>query len=675
VTFLLAAVLVYVAGGVLAAALSRWPRAASITGCASVWIGSALGIPFAARAIQGEVGPPLALAWHVPNGAFVVGCDRLSAFFLIPIFGLGAAAAAYGYDYLLAYRAHKSLGVPWAAYNFLLAAMALVVTARHAVLFLLAWEIMALTSYVLITFEHEKPDVLRAGWVYLIGAHVGVASLIAMFVILGDAQGTLLFGAGGLSAHPVLPAHPVVDGRVRVAVLLLALVGFGIKAGLVPFHVWLPEAHAAAPSHVSALMSGIIIKLGLYGIVRMTLLVGPPPLWWGRLLMVIGLGSALFGIALAIYQRDLKRVFAYSSIENVGLVVLGLGLGFWGEATGHPVIGALGLLGALLHAWNHAMMKGLLFFGAGAVLHATGTRDLERLGGLLRRMPVAGALTLVGAISIAALPPLNGFASEWLLYRSLMDGASLTGSSGSIGFMVAVGSLSMVGAMTALAFVRACSTALLGEPRSEAAAHAHEASPTMLAAMGLLAAGCVLVGVRPAAVARVLAGVAVEVMPGARAEVASACATLVPVGVASLALWGAGALVAVVLLRSVRGRARAPRAEGPTWGCGYAAPTPRMQYTARSFAQLFADGLPRWLRPRTEASLPDGLFPRAGAYVSSTRDPLTRSVYEPSLARTADWFSRLRWVQQGAVQLYVFYVLVALVAALAWAAAQGGGAP
>lgn len=669
-TFLLAAVLVFVAGGLLAAALSRWPRAASIVGCGSAWIGAALGLPFAIRALQGEVAAPISAAWHVPNGAFVIGCDRLSAFFLIPVLGLGAVAAGYGYDYLLAYRERKSLGVPWAAYDLALAAMTLVVTARHAVVFLVAWELMALTSYVLITFEYEKPEVQRAGWVYLIGAHVGVALLIAMFLILGEARGTLLLATGtpGLTI-------PSMGGRVRLVVLLLALVAFGIKAGLVPFHVWLPEAHAAAPSHVSALMSGVIIKLGLYGLVRTTLLVGPPPLWWGRLLIALGLGSALFGIALAIYQRDLKRAFAYSSIENVGLVVLGLGLAFWGEASGHPGIAALGLLGALLHAWNHAMMKGLLFFGAGAILHATGTRDLERLGGLLRRMPIAGALMLVGAVSIAALPPLAGFASEWLLYRSLMDGAALPSAGRAIGFMMAVGALSMVGAMTALAFVRACSTALLGEPRSEAAAHAHEASPRMLAAMGLLAAGCVLVGLRPAAVARVLASVAGEVLPGARAELAAAAETLVPVGVASVALFGAGALVAIVVAWAVRGRPRAPRAEGPTWGCGYAAPTSRMQYTARSLSQLFVDGLPRALRPRTEARRPAGLFPAPGAFVETTDDPLTRGVYEPSMSRVADAFARVRWVQQGVVQLYVFYVLVALVGALAWAASQGGGAP
>jgi NADH:ubiquinone oxidoreductase subunit 5 (subunit L)/multisubunit Na+/H+ antiporter MnhA subunit len=256
-----------------------------------------------------------------------------------------------------------------------------------------------------------------------------------------------------------------------------------------------------------------------------------------------------------------------------------------------------------------------------------------------------------------------------------MDGAALPGAGEAIGFMVAVGALSMVGAMTALAFVRACSTALLGEPRSAEAAHAHEASPRMLAAMGLLAAGCVVVGLRPAAVARVLASVAVEVLPGARAELATASATLVPVGLASVALWGAGALVAVVVAWAVRGRARAPRAEGPTWGCGYAAPTPRMQYTARSFSQLFVDGLPRALRPRTEVRPPIGLFPAPGAFVESTHDPLTRGVYEPSMSRAADAFARVRWVQQGVVQLYVFYVLVALVGALAWAAAQGGGAP
>jgi NADH:ubiquinone oxidoreductase subunit 5 (subunit L)/multisubunit Na+/H+ antiporter MnhA subunit len=388
-------------------------------------------------------------------------------------------------------------------------------------------------------------------------------------------------------------------------------------------------------------------------------------------LIVVGLTSALFGIALSTYQRDLKRVFAYSSIENVGLIVLGVGLGFWGQAAGHPTIAALGALGALLHLWNHALMKGLLFLAAGAVLHATGTKDLEQLGGVLRRMPVAGSLMLVGAVAIAALPPLNGFASEWLLYRSLLDGATQTQPGTAVGFMVAVGVLSAVGALTALSFVRACSMALLGEPRSDAAAHAHEASRMMLAPMGLLALGCVLIGLRPAALARVLAGVADELVTSGHAEIEAASATLVPVGLAGLGLWVAGGAVTVLLLRLVRGRKEAPRAEGPTWGCGYAAPTPRMQYTARGFAQLSTELLPSALRPRLAVTAPKGLFPKPGSLVSSTHDPLIQGVYEPSLSRAADLFARLRWVQQGAVQLYVLYVLFALVGALTWAAAQG----
>jgi NADH:ubiquinone oxidoreductase subunit 5 (subunit L)/multisubunit Na+/H+ antiporter MnhA subunit len=351
--------------------------------------------------------------------------------------------------------------------------------------------------------------------------------------------------------------------------------------------------------------------------------------------------------------------------------VLGLGLGFWGQAAGHPTIAALGILGALLHLWNHAMMKGLLFLAAGAVLHATGTKDLEQLGGLLRRMPIAGSLMLIGAVAIAALPPLNGFASEWLLYRSLLDGATQTGSGTAVGFMVAVGLLSAVGALTALSFVRACSMALLGQPRSDAAEHAHEASRMMLAPMGLLALGCVLVGLRPATLARVLAGVADALVTSGHAEIDAACSTLAPVGLASLGLWLAGGAVTVLLLRVVRGRKEAPRAEGPTWGCGYAAPTPRMQYTARGFAQLSTELLPSGLRPRLAVAPPKGLFPRPGSLVSSTHDPLIRTVYEPSLTRAADLFARLRWVQQGAVQLYVLYVLFALVGALTWAAAQG----
>lgn len=659
-TLFFVALSILACGGVLAAALSRWPRAASFAGAGSAVAGCVAGVVFAARGLSGEA-VRAASSSRLLSGGLVLERDALSAFFLLPVFVLGAVGAAYGHGYLLAYRERKGLGVPWLALNLLLASMALVVTARHAVLFLVAWEVMSLSSYVLVVFEHERADVRRAGWVYLIAAHAGAALLIAMFLLLSSGTGTLALGQNTAVLSPT----------ARALVLLLGLAGFGVKAGLVPLHVWLPEAHAAAPSHVSALMSGVLTKMGVYGILRVTLLAGPAPAWWGGLLMVAGLAGGLFGVALASYQRDIKRALAYSTIENVGLVMLGLGLGLWGHASGHPEIGTLGLYGGLLHAWNHTLMKGLLFLGAGTIVHATGTRDIEKLGGLLRRAPIGGALFVAGCVAIAGLPPLNGFTGEWLLYRSLLDGAIAGAEGAAAAFMLAVGALSMVGALAALCFVRLCSAALLGQPRSEEAARAHEAGPGLLLPMGVLAAGCALIGARPGAAAAALGDVIEVLSPADIAAAPPVPPSLAAVGYADLALLGMAVVAAVFLIRR-RGRREAT---GETWGCGYAAPTARMQYTGSSFAQLVLSSLlPKALHPRVEVVRPAGLFPAPGRLDSRSEDPVTRGVYEPAMEKAADRFTRLHWLQKGELHLYLLYIVVAVVAGLAWSYVEAWGA-
>jgi hydrogenase-4 component B len=654
VSLLLVALAVLICGGVAAAALSPWPRAASWTGAGASILASAVGLVSAGRTLFGIPSEPVDIPWHIPGGGIVLASDALSAFFLVPVFTLGGVAALYGRDYLFAYRHEKSLGVPWLGYNLLLASMVVVVTARHALLFLVAWEIMSLASYVLIVFEYEKAEVQRAGWVYLIAAHVGMAFLIAMFLLLEAETGTFALGPGAAT----LGTTP------RSLVLLLAFAGFGVKAGLIPLHVWLPEAHAAAPSHVSALMSGVVIKMGIYGLVRTTLLTGTPPSWWGQLLVAVGLMGALYGISMASSQRDIKRVLAYSSIENVGLVALGLGLGFWGMASGRPTVGAFGLWGALLHVWNHTAMKGLLFLGAGTIVHATGTKDIERLGGLMRRMPIAAAMLVLGSLAIAGLPPLNGFVSEWLLYRSLLEGAARSAPGASVACMLALGGLSAVGALAALCFLRVCSVALLGEPRSTEAADAHEAAPTMLAAMGALAVGCLLLPAVPTLLARAVAPVATQIAPEYALLSGLVVGSLAPVGYATWAISGSLLVAALVALRA---RNRGAAISVPTWGCGYSAPTARMQYTGYSFAQLLVDLLPRPLRPRVDVVRPSGLFPTRGAFAATNDDPFTRGIYEPAIRRAGQRLAQLRWFQQGAVHIYLLYILVALAAGLAWA--------
>ncbi|MFI5460555.1 MAG: proton-conducting transporter membrane subunit [Isosphaerales bacterium] len=605
------------------------------------------------------------VAWDAPHGAFYVGLDALSAFFLLPVLGLSALAAIYGGSYLLPYRGRKSIGSSWFFFNLFVAGMVMVLIARTVILFLMAWEVMSLSAYFLVTFEHEEPEARRAGWIYLVATHLGVVFLVATFVLLGRHAGSLDFDA--------FHTMPALDPGWSGLLFVLALIGFGAKAGFVPFHVWLPEAHPAAPSHVSALMSGVMIKMGLYGLLRVLTFLGQPAPWWGLTLSALGLLTAIVGISLALQQRDIKRVLAYSSIENMGLIGLALGVGLWGWASSMPAVAVLGMTAGLLHIWNHTLMKGLMFFAAGSVLHGTGTKDMEKLGGLIKRMPWTGGAMMIGAVAIAALPPSNGFVSKWLIYLSLMKWGFATDGGRGLIPLLAVSLLALIGGLAAIAFVRLTGIVLLGSPRSEAAAHAHESSPWMLGPMALLVFLCLTVAVVPQRVAGLMPGVLDQVLGGdaghALQELESSQAPLHLIGninALTLMAFGAVALVFSVLLR------RTALAEGSTWGCGYVKPTVRMQYTGRSFAEMIAERLlPRFLRPRKNRQAPRGMFPSQGDFRSECPDPFTEKVYDPFFRRWAERFSRLRILQQGKIHAYLVYIMFMVVLALAWVSLRG----
>jgi formate hydrogenlyase subunit 3/multisubunit Na+/H+ antiporter MnhD subunit len=638
--------------------LARSGRAVSLVAPLGSAAACLMGLVGALWALSPEQASELRAAWAIPGGALVVGIDALSAFFLVPLFALGALVALYGRAYLAAPDGGVRAPAASASLSLLIASMVLVLIARHALLFLVAWETMALLAYLLVSTDHAQAEVRRAGWTFLIASHVGVLALIGLFLGLSDPVG------GALDFASFERMSDLSQGAA-LALLGLALVGFGIKAGVPGLHVWLPEAHAAAPSHVSALMSGVLVKLGVYGLLRVLPLL-PVQRVAGAALMALGLAGALGGIALALQQRDLKRVLAYSTIENVGIVLFGLGLGWLARSRGDAVLAALGLAGGLLHVWNHCAIKGLLFLGAGSALHATGTRDLEQLGGLLRHMPVTGISTLLGAVAIAGLPPLNGLIGEWLIYRGLAAAALDTSSLASLAPMAAIAAFALVGGLATLCFVRLAGVALLGEPRSEAARHAHESSRGMTGPLALLAVGCLALSflspLAAGAVAPLVNGLGG--IEGAEAPVRAALAPL-----ASFNLGLAGLILVGALLLAPRVRAAA---SDETWACGYAAPAARMQYTASSFAELIAHRLlPAWLRSRPERDAPRGLFPERAAWAARHEDPLTRSVYEPFLVRWGDRFARLRWLQQGRLHVYLVYIAGMAVIGLLWSSLRG----
>jgi formate hydrogenlyase subunit 3/multisubunit Na+/H+ antiporter MnhD subunit len=658
---LLLTVALLVLAGIASLTFSKSPRLATLLGAGGATLASVLGLAPTLRVLLGGAPEALRWEWDSSHGVFAVAVDPLSAFFLLPVLALSALAATYGGNYLLAYRHRKLLGAPWFFFNIFVAGMVMVLVARTAFLFLVAWEAMSLAAFFLVTFEHEKPEARQAGWVYLIATHLGVAFLILMFLLLGHRAGSLEFAA--------FRAAPTMSAAWAGVIFVLALVGFGAKAGFVPFHVWLPEAHPAAPSHVSALMSAVMIKMGLYGLLRILTFLGHPAAWWGPTLAIMGLCTALVGITLALNQRDMKRILAYSSIENMGLIGLALGVGLWGWANRLPVVAVLALTAALVHIWNHALMKGLMFFAAGSIFHATGTKNIEQLGGLMKRMPATASAMMAGAVALAALPPGNGFVSKWLIYMSLLKCGIPADDSGSVLMaFLAIGLLALIGGLSAIVFVRLTGITLLGNPRSEAAEHAHEASPWMLGPMFFLIALCLAAAVAPHLVIGLMAGVLDQLFIGetwrAMPELQSSNMPIDILG--NINAWTLLALGTVTFLVVAWSR-KAACVEGPTWACGYVKPTARMQYTGRSFAEMLAENLlPRFLRPRVTKRAPQGLFPQASGFEADCGDPVSEKVYAPFFRRWAERLSRLHVLQHGIVNVYLVYILLMVMAALAW---------
>ncbi len=522
-----------------------------------------------------------------------------------------------------------------------------IAAAQHAILFLIAWELLALIGFLMVCTEDHLDSARQAGWVYLVAAHAGVLGLFAGFGILSGVWGSFTFGP-----LPMGFAHT----PAGTLAFLLLLAAFGMKAGLAPLHIWLPGAHAVAPSHVSALLSGLMLKIGILGLCRLILWVPDPPLWWGGLLAGLGSASAVLGLAFALGQRDLKRVLAYSSIENVGIIALGLGLALAGKALARPDLVLLGLAGAAFHTINHALFKPLLFMGAGSLLHATGTRDLESMGGLLKAMPWTGTLMLLGGTALSGLPPFNGFASEWLLYLGSLQ--AVAGKAWIWGAALVI-ALALAGGLAVATFARALGIALLGEPRSEAATKAHEAPAAMRHPMLVLAILCTLLGLVPVLLSPALTRLARFLAPGMDLPSLSTEAHL---GVLSL-VGMAGLLFAFagwMKLRTLRSRREV------TWDCGYAAPTARMQYTASSFGQMLVDAIAFLLWPVRRLPRVVGLFPRRTRYESALPDPVLDRTLTPAMTRIGDWAARLRTLQSGHLNLYLLYVVLTLLALFAW---------
>jgi formate hydrogenlyase subunit 3/multisubunit Na+/H+ antiporter MnhD subunit len=616
----------------------------------------ALGALFIAGVgVAGLLLPPSAVMLPIglPDLPFHLRLDALSAFFMVLLGGAAFGVTVYASGYFRSMAAGPlALLALW--YHLFLGGMATVLLADDAYAFMVAWEVMALSSYFLVTTDHKIPEIRRAGFLYLLIAHVGAVSLLLTFGVLQGGQGDYTFDTMRLAEITPFWAS---------AAYLLALFGFGAKAGLVPLHVWLPEAHPAAPSPVSALMSGVMLKTAIYGLLRVTFdLLNIQIGWWGTLALALGLVTALYGVIFAAVQSDMKRLLAWSSIENIGILIAAFGLTLIFYTDGKGALAALTLTAMLYHALNHAFFKGLLFIGTGSVLHATGERNMGRLGGLMRFMPWTAWLTLIGALAIAGLPPLNGFVSEWLLLQAFLLTPGLTQPYLNMVIPVAAAIVVLAAALAAYVMVKFFGVIFLGQPRDPALYHAHEAGWPERLGMLWLAAGCVLLGLFPAHVIGWLSPV-VSLLTNQTLINDGNWLVLAPVSAerASYAPLIFFAVVLAVLLltffwvrRVYHGRVR----RSDPWDCGYPEQDARMQDSAEGFGQPIRQIFEVFMRVERETPDP---FDRKPHYHGASLDKIWFILYAP-IARVADWLSEQAGrLQHGRIQWYLIYSFVTLI--------------
>jgi len=608
----------------------------------------------------------------LPDLPFHIRLDNLSGFFLVVAGLLAFFVSIYSIGYVKGFLGHRSITSLVVFYALFLAGMFLVVLADDAFFFLIAWEMMAAASYFLVLFEDEKMENRRAAFLYLVVAHVGAIAILLSFGIMAG----LATGFTGFSSYTfdAMRETELPVGWASLA-FLLAFFGFSAKAGVIPLHVWLPEAHPVAPSNISALMSGVMLKTAIYGIVRVVFdLIGVFPWWWGALVLVFGLVSAVMGVLYALMQHDLKRLLAYHSVENIGIILIGIGLAMIFSSFDMSLLAALALIAGLYHTLNHAMFKGLLFMGAGAVLHATHERNMEEMGGLIRFMPWTAAFFLVGCISISALPPFNGFVSEWLTYQAFLLSPALP--SPLLNLLIPLGAalLALTSALAAACFVKAFGVTFLGHQRGHHQGRVHEVRWSMRIGMLLAALTCLGLGVLPTVVIQWMDPIAEELVGGTIAASASGFGWmwLTPVAAerasysAPIAFLGILAVVVVtyLLLHTRPGAIR----RVPLWDCGFEKITSRMQYTATSFSMplrrifgyLFSikESVTQ-LPPATHPSYPERLH-----YHLRVRDRIWGWLYQPVIDASF-WLSRrIGRMQHGHIQVYLIYSFVTIVVLL-----------
>jgi hydrogenase-4 component B len=575
--------------------------------------------------------------------------DSLAAVFLVPVFLLTPVIGLYGYHYLERGASALRTVAHQLYFSLLAAAMILVTLADNLVTFALAWELMSLSSYLLVLYEYEHEESRQAATLYLLFTQTGALVVFAAFGLLAQASGSFTFAQWEQAPH-----------SIKLTAFFLALMGFGSKAGVIPLHIWLPHAHPAAPSHVSALMSGVMIKMGIYGILRLYFLLGDASPLLARTVLGLGMIAGVLGVVHALGKHDIKRLLAYHSIENIGIILIGCGLGMVGLGSDNRIMAAFGFAGGLLHVLNHALFKSLLFMGAGAVIQQTGHRHLDQLGGLMKSMPVTGRTFLAGSVAIAGLPPLNGFISEFLIYYAAFQGLRLHGLDMFLA-MAAIIALAVIGGLASACFTKVVGIVFLGEPRCPSTSTIRDAGPTMRAAMILLAAACVLIGFWPEPFIRFAFHGLHDLAPFASLPVD--ILGFLPRTLAMTAWIFLGLLFVVALLRWLCSRDKVV-SQSATWGCGFTQPTSRIQYTGTSYARELVDLHRPFVKVQTTSSPIDRIFPESATHASKIEDWAEVGLQRLFLAPLLRVVDKLRWIQHGYIQLYIGYIVLTIAVLL-----------
>lgn len=661
-----ASVVAYLVSGLLAMTAGRKPHTANVVSHTGSLLGGIAGLIAAIRVLASGTGFSVSLWTIVPGVDVSFRVDPLSAFFLLVVSVLAIAVSIYSMGYVTEYYQKKNVGLLGAGFNVFLFSMAAVVTMNNALTFLLAWELMSLVSFFLVMWEHEKPEVRRAGYIYVTMTHFGTAFLIFSFL-------TLFFFSGSFEFSAFQRASAHVPPFVKDLVFVVALIGFGTKAGLIPLHIWLPRAHPAAPSHVSAIMSAVMIKTAVYGFLRVSYdFLGGGPAWWGTVVLIAGVVSALLGILYGLAENDIKRFLAYSSAENMGIVFMGIGASLLFHAYHLSLLSALALTAALAHVMNHALFKGLLFMGAGAVHFATHTKNVNQLGGLIRTMPWTALMFLVGGLALSAFPPFNGFVSEWMTFQSLLHLAfDLDSSWWKLIGGLSAAALGLTGAFVAGGIVKNFGTAFLAMPRTKQAEHAREVPLLMRIGMALLAVGSLLLGIWPGFAVQVTKGIAQQYVG---AELSGNFILYVPFqGNSPEALSLAGILIAflallaisLILLRIWVGKSN--RQIDETWNCGTPL-QPSMEYTGTSYSHPILMIFQRLYRPQRNVEVRGEYtyFPKRIRHSLFIHALVETKFYRPAVHYAVLISQQLRKIQNGNLQSYLAYMIATLIILLLW---------